>query len=114
MQYYVLVPIDLISDAVTVALIAGVAALVGHLATSRRGDSASAIEALKAQLSDVRARQTTLERRVDDLQEARERERSRAWAAIEYARSLLRYIGRHMPADVPRPPDPPQEIDSDM
>lgn len=114
MAYYVVVPMDLISDTVTVAIIGGIAALIGHLSTSRRGDASSAIEALRAQLIDVRSRQTQLEQRVDDLLEGRERERARAWAAIEYARALVRYIRRHVPVDAPEVPAPPPEIDSDM
>lgn len=80
---------------------------------------------IKTQMEDViepmRERMAEQDRRIAE-QGAEIRElrtevgviRTRYWKAIQYIRTLHTWIARHMPADVPPPPDIPADLIDDV
>lgn len=111
-------PIDF-TDAVVVALIAFASGLVGHLTNRRSSREQTMLTVMQAQITDLWERVQQQEKRIDDLVADRHHERSRAWAAIEYARVLIAYsdaLIRLLPDGAEAPPAPavPEELSADL
>jgi len=111
-------PIDL-ADTVVVALIAAVVAGLGHVLTRRSSRESAILQVMQAQITDLWERVQQQEKRIDDLVADRHHERSRAWAAIEYARVLITYsdaLLMLLPDGVEAPPAPdvPEELSADL
>lgn len=106
-----------VADAVVVALLAAIVAAFGHTLTRRTSKESAILQVMQSQITDLWGRVQQQEKRIDDLVADRHHERSRAWAAITYARDLLAYIAgiRSLVSETtPDPPAPPEVLDDDL
>ena len=72
-----------------------------------RAQTESLIKPLQEQVASL----TT---KVDELDESLRQTQRRYWKSITYIRTLLTWVGRNLPHGSSTPPDPPEEIQSDI
>ncbi|QPK81106.1 hypothetical protein G7Y41_08715 [Schaalia sp. ZJ405] len=103
---------------ISVAVIGGIGAIIGHWFTGVSKKEDAAISVMKATMKELREEVNRLTKKVDSLELRLEDKDSRYRAAIEYCRELVRLIERLLslvPGEFAQPlPEPPEKIRDDI